>query len=118
MKHTKAPWYIYDAGYGQSDIINTYIQELDGDGWKPDICVMSMDLPPDMRKANAQLIAAAPELLEALKLAEKILLIMKTRYAEYLRGRSYWDEGLGLDLDSAIPKAEIAIAKATQELTK
>lgn len=100
--YTPAPWEHRGLLMNQVGTIVTVGEAYSGD---------LIDL--DTARANAQLMAAAPELLEALKLAEKMLLIMKTRYAEYLRGRSYWDEGLGLDLDSAIPKARNAIAKAT-----
>ena len=54
MKHTKGPWKI-DASFGETEIVSDLacIAKITG---------LQID-------ANAQLIAAAPELLEALKLA-------------------------------------------------
>lgn len=57
-KHTPGPWTIYDDGEDGSDIIMAHI-----DGENSDIAEMSRDLPPAQRKANAALIASAPDLL-------------------------------------------------------
>ena len=67
-KHTQGPWMIYDDGDGEdsSDIINVWIDDRDG-GEKYDIAAMLLDRPVGERKANARLIASAPELLEALE---------------------------------------------------
>jgi hypothetical protein len=69
---TKGPWLIYDDGTAEdsSDIIMAHVGDIDDEA-RFDICVMSVDegRPIAERKANARLIAAAPELLEALELA-------------------------------------------------
>ena len=67
-KHTQGPWMIYDDGDGEdsSDIINVWIDDRDG-GEKYDIAAMLLDRPVGERKANARLIASAPDLLEALE---------------------------------------------------
>jgi len=62
MKHTTAPWTLYDDGPDGSDIVMAHV---DGDNY--DIAEMSTERPPEERKANAQLIAAAPALLEMCK---------------------------------------------------
>ena len=73
-KHTQGPWMIYDDGDGEdsSGIINVWIDDRDG-GEKYDIAAMLLDRPVGERKANARLIASAPDLLEALEnaLADK-----------------------------------------------
>ena len=67
-KHTQGPWMIYDDGDGEDsrDIINVWIDDRDG-GEKYDIAAMLLDRPVGERKANARLIASAPDLLEALE---------------------------------------------------
>ena len=67
-KHTPGPWMIYDDGDDEdsSDIINVWIDDRDG-GEKYDIAAMLLDRPVGERKANARLIAAAPDLLAALE---------------------------------------------------
>ena len=66
--HTPGPWMIYDDGDDEdsSDIINVWIDDRDG-GEKYDIAAMLLDRPVGERKANARLIASAPDLLEALE---------------------------------------------------
>ena len=92
MKHTPAPWKVIKAqrGFVIADDENTY-----------DIAVVRDASDRFDNEANARLIAAAPELLEALKW---YLDNDDTNYADhnafYLSGRN---------------KAEIAIAKATGE---
>jgi hypothetical protein len=64
IKHTPGPWSVEDndRGEGKSSHPNQ-IMTAKGDG----ICEMYHDMPE--RAANELLIAAAPELLEALKVA-------------------------------------------------
>jgi hypothetical protein len=67
-EHTPGPWYVYDDGDDEesSDIITGWIDnEAGGDNW--DIAVIPGDRPIGERKANAHLMAAAPELLAALE---------------------------------------------------
>jgi hypothetical protein len=74
MGHTEGPWTIYDDGDSgdNSDIVMAWIDDDEG-GRNDDIAAMMMDRPASERKANARLIASAPELLAALKdVAEQI----------------------------------------------
>lgn len=63
-KHTPGPWHVrnemdYPAG--------TWIQgPPDADGWEREICKIGCAYTTEIRKTNARLIAAAPELAEAL----------------------------------------------------
>lgn len=101
MKHTKGPWTISNGGESQ------YL--ITGDKWP--IC--TLDKPhfsqDATEKANARLIAAAPELLDGLKIAAKTL----SEIAHPLYGTSSWE------MERAAEKALIliisAIAKAEGE---
>ena len=101
-KHTPGPWY---ALRGQRNISIRY---KTGDGLLPMVNVASVrgqfptDCPYGSSEANARLIAAAPELLEAL---QKMLPELR---------------GLSIVSDTAAEmsrEAEAAIAKATGEQT-
>ena len=85
-KHTPGPWTLDDRGY-------KYIVHKPGDGYiTRDICRMdSSTMAAFAQEANARLIAAAPDLLEALKM---------------LLGSTSYDP-------NAACKARAAIAKAT-----
>lgn len=66
MTHTPGPWYAVDNGY--------YIYIKIGDNIcapsVADVCASKFLEGGDNSKANAALIAAAPELLQALKMAQ------------------------------------------------
>lgn len=64
-KHTPGPWYLSDTGNLYSEATDRHIANLD----------TSMDFKNNSQQleANARLIAAAPELLEALERASKLL---------------------------------------------
>lgn len=64
MNHTPGPWIVaYDRSVRpESDAWTTIAQQYDG----RDGCI----LPKDQQKANAHLIAAAPDLLDALVMAK------------------------------------------------
>ncbi len=67
VSHTPGPWRVEDAGPNSGNVIRFEIQSDAGD-----ICDIedpAIDGNPNA-EANAQLIAAAPELLEACKAAE------------------------------------------------
>lgn len=60
MKHTPGPWFVDDDGdICVSDPNSPMGREMVADAFQMD------DEPNDVREANARLIAAAPELLEA-----------------------------------------------------
>jgi len=65
MKHTPGPWIV---SLWENEI---FVRALDDENECADICTMTDD-EEDMQ-ANARLIAAAPELLEALQLADRVL---------------------------------------------
>ena len=94
-KHTPGPW---DIGYAQgNDIV---IVGLEG---VVEICTVWSD--PDA--CDARLIAAAPELLEALKVAACEIADWGSYASEYFQNKH--------DLQGAISRAKAAIAKATGE---
>ncbi|KKM61425.1 hypothetical protein LCGC14_1531850 [marine sediment metagenome] len=59
MGHTEGPWHYIQYGDGDNAIITS-----EGDGR---ICELVTNEPVAVRDANARLIAAAPEMLDALK---------------------------------------------------
>lgn len=59
-KHTPAPW------YNEDDQISAQVPG-DGESYIAPICYLDLDWTDEMNTSNARLIAAAPELLEALK---------------------------------------------------
>lgn len=61
MSYTPGKWLIYNTRRGR--ILGAW-RVCGSDGHRP-ICTMSGKLPPDEEMANARLIDAAPELLEA-----------------------------------------------------
>jgi len=68
-KHTPGPWYV-GTDYGDQCrhiYANKKVRDADGDEWNPLIAVTDDDETLVNWEANARLIAAAPELLEALK---------------------------------------------------
>jgi len=101
-KHTPGPWSYRKVPRKQEWEINTKrCHNLGHESWTCMSVVFGCDDYPKMGKivgeANARLIAAAPELLEALKDALCCL------------------EVCGKDYDYAVGKASAAIAKATGE---
>jgi hypothetical protein len=105
MKHTKGEWVV---GYG--DTVEYGMVFGVGLNTTPDwtvVCVLSpAHTVNDQDIANARLIAAAPELLEALKVAEKKL-------EELENAVSGGDDEVYVE--GAILTARAAIAKATGE---
>lgn len=89
MKHTKGPWRVGDAGhavFGPKD-----------SGMYPNAPVTILQNLAN--KGNAHLIAAAPEMFEALLLAEK-----------------YFDDNGGHEAYTWLPKIKSALAKARGDL--
>jgi hypothetical protein len=64
-KHTEGPWRL--------DGFKNLVQSISNEGISIRCCVSIPNYKHPEAEANAQLIAAAPELLEALELAESIL---------------------------------------------
>lgn len=111
-QHTPGPW-----GIEQTDSSN-WIGRMRHDGVKVDEIVTSTDrfnLTPEAtarNDANARLIAAVPEVLEALRLAYVELNTIHARC-----GVPWWDTGKSdvtqEHFTSVVEKARAAIAKAT-----
>ena len=99
-KHTPGPWYIGKdfSDQGRHIYAAQKVRHEDGDEWHPLIATTDDDERLVNWQANARLIAAAPDLLEALK-----KFAFKHRKTYGLDGA--WDE--------EITMAEAAIAKAT-----
>lgn len=79
-KHTPGPW---EIGYGDnSHSLGVFTKKmLDTGTAEPPICLVSpITLANDTDNANARLIAAAPELLEALEAVRRHGLIEKDGY--------------------------------------
>jgi hypothetical protein len=109
-KHTPGPWFTTPQ-YGNYAVYSRGLVGDDtGDGWEPCICELDSDEPVN-HEANARLIAAAPELLEALRDLE---LGANTVDYCYLNMPGNFAEAL-LSLRAYAKTAREAIAKATGE---
>jgi hypothetical protein len=97
--HTSAPWYALAEGV--TDAATGYRAIIDSDGYT--VCN-----PSPMGEANARLIAAAPDLLEA------VVSLLNTESAA-LWGARLTAANNGLDVAYHFDKARAAIAKATGE---
>ncbi len=97
MTHTKGPWPIEQTGDGKRYLIGNGLVE--GPNGYEVAEVYSDDCDPDEALANAKLIAAAPELLEA---AERALNYLQNTEDEF---------GISLGCAEAL---RAAIAKAVQ----
>lgn len=62
ISHTQGPWVVYDDGPDGSDVILAHLDEENYD-----IAYIADERPEDEKKANARLIAAAPDLLVCLE---------------------------------------------------
>lgn len=101
LKHTPGPWAVVDGHYPS-------MKEISGPSFKINIVMSATDLDFNdylKRSADAQLIAAAPELLGALE-----DMFNGWRYIRETHGDLY-----GVGWDRAEGKARAAIAKATGE---
>jgi hypothetical protein len=99
--HTPGPWHIY---YDDCPIINAYDEKI---GLKSDIAAICRDdVTQDEVQANARLIAAAPELLEALREAREAARQLENMFAEGLS-----DDDCR-ELSRMHSKARAAIARA------
>ena len=110
IEHTPGPWVIDSDGDGKANAIvtSTHLASLDDD-----ICEVyggNMD-GADIRQANARLIAAAPDLLAALRKADALLKnASDTGLLDLLAGYMHPDE-----INGACDAVIAAIAKATGE---
>ncbi|EKL0657274.1 hypothetical protein ACF0C8_10115 [Pseudomonas aeruginosa] len=61
-KHTPGPWFI-----NGHERYTKYVEARIGGGWVQEVAACGPTENPEQQEANARLIAAAPELLEALQ---------------------------------------------------
>ena len=92
QKHTQGPWIAYLYGKDSYGRTIATVGANDGDNRICELC--AVDLPVDSIEANAQLIAAAPDLLRACVAALTIV------------AREQPDGSIMADLLAAIAKAE------------
>ena len=102
-KYTSGPWYAKRYERERPDTwAGWHIQDRDGHSAPPDVAyVDDADYGPEVAEANARLLAAAPDLLEA-------LYILLVQFGEY-------KDGDGACKYHAIKIAKAAIAKAEGE---
>jgi len=93
-KHTEGPWRVGDAGCA------VFGPKTDAPSPKTIACLSKVASAPEETRANARLIAAAPELLDALK--------------AMLAGaqEAAWTEGWGDDVPEEVLAARKAVARA------
>jgi hypothetical protein len=105
MKHTPGPWIVdYDGTIGHIKAVNV---PWDGKGYKPTPTIARYDsfsrfgfadssITPEQEKANARLIASAPELLEAAILARSLCrdMAVKTKDSHYHDMADYFDKAI------------------------
>lgn len=103
-KHTPGPW-DYWSGYNPFDKIEAQVTAEGGD-----IVIASYNHLIEQGEANAQLMAAAPDLLEALTRARDYLNNAKFLIRREL-GEHHWLNGI----EKGIQIADVAIAKARGE---
>jgi hypothetical protein len=103
-QHTPGPWYRNIRAAGKYPII------FSGDAPNHEHIAQALQLRgrPDEVEANIDLIAAAPALLAALRLAEQILAMVPDHFARELPG------GYGA-VKGATDEARAAIAAATEK---
>ena len=71
MQHTPGPWTYQYSPYTTQDGKDIPAFEIHGEGEK--VCDTVEDQPIEAQEANARLIVAAPELLEALQQCERLM---------------------------------------------
>ncbi len=119
-KHTPAPWELCDIGdYGDFDGNSQVILGTDGfdEPMLKRLAVVQVTKGDEENEANAQLIAAAPELLEAL---EEVVPLFKSLIQDYAKVADSNGELLATqvyidNLNKHYVKAESAIKKARGE---
>jgi hypothetical protein len=105
MSHTPGPWKIFD-GWGSSRFSPVIVDSIpDVDGKCVANCICHVASSNDVAEANAHLIAAAPDLLEACEAALECMPSLEVRN---------WPPGFELK-KSAIKKCREAIRKAKGE---
>lgn len=114
-KHTPGPWEVVNGldvftGLGARNAAG--VEAAENDGWHIADCDMGpsstregeADIPHAEKLANARLIAAAPELLEALNIAELFM-------------SGFEGDSMQVEIEGQLRKIRAAIAKATGSQT-
>ncbi len=113
MKHTPGPWFVKGCEKAPRDI------HIHGQFWQTRIATTSGLCQDAIDKANADLIAAAPELLEALELATHELNAIRARDGHPVSYQFGPNGPIRIDLctdewwDELTEKCFATIAKAT-----
>lgn len=115
-KFTSGPWVEMRVERHNDFVI---LQRIDADhATDPVLAMISNDrIPQEVCEANAHLIAAAPDLYEALARAERTFLAMcEAALATGLEGTKEWDIiAGGADIFGAIDEVQAALSKARGE---
>ncbi len=120
MKHTPGPW--IGAGPSFGDPLPRYINEIvtveeDEHGGVETICRLPFNHLDAENEANARLIAAAPDMLDALIVAREFISTDRNALADCaidFDGRMSDDDAAAVaDYDKALLQIDAAIAKAT-----
>jgi hypothetical protein len=68
-KHTPGPWFVVNIGADDEPMMSVKAARIAGQEPRHEVAICATgDSPQEMEDANARLIAAAPELLEALEM--------------------------------------------------
>lgn len=107
--HTKGPWVISGGGSLHLSVLSQDDEQTIADVW-------FIRRDPEEGNANARLIAAAPELLEALRVAREVITQDRTAFADCSTGPDNTMEPDDLaalvEYDEALWQIDAAIAKA------
>lgn len=97
QQHTPGPWHVVLSDNATPHILHEHgCDSSDFSDFSSRVCVMPAEIVADYNSlANARLIAAAPELLEALEMVRDYVVTMKGRGHEYQ-----------IFIDAAIAKAK------------
>ncbi|RQC90029.1 hypothetical protein [Pseudomonas aeruginosa] len=101
-KHTPGPWFI-----NGHERYTKYVEAHIGGGLVQEVAACGPTEKPEQQEANARLCAAAPELLEALRIMVNACYPVSTEISD--KGHAWCIAYL----DQALPLARAAIAKAT-----
>ena len=116
--HTKGPWFVPDQTYAR----NLTVEVDDGIAcpgsggamsYTTDVCVLGWNGTPEW-DANARLIAAAPNMLEALRVARAEIVSLELAHFNEIAGPGDTFDAWLSD-NEALPVIDAAIARATGE---
>lgn len=103
--HTPGPWAAVNRGSAKEPMMSVMAARIAGQPPRHEVAICATgDSPQEMENANARLIAAAPDLLEALTALVRI-----DDHHKQMRAAIY---APGSDTDKAYRAARAAIAKA------